>query len=42
MVAMLVLRFEFLPLEDDKMDSMAAEERIFRRPRYCHVRLRVL
>jgi len=42
MVAVLVLGFEFLPLEDEKLNSMAGEERIFRRPQVCHVRLRAL
>lgn len=42
MVAVLVLGFEFLPLEDETLNSMAGEERIFRRPQVCHVRLKAL
>lgn len=41
-VAVLVLGFEFLPLEDEKLNGMAGEERIFRRPQVCHVRLKAL
>lgn len=42
MIAVLVLAFEFLPIEDEKMNSMDAEESIFRRPIHCEIRLKVL
>lgn len=40
-IALLMLNFEFLPLSAE-LSSMAAEERLFRRPRTCHVKLRPL
>jgi len=41
MIVMLVLNFEFLALPDD-LQSMQGEERSFRQPRLCHVKLRAL
>lgn len=40
-ITLLVLSFEFLPLPEE-LSGMAAEERLFRRPRMCHVTLRPL
>lgn len=40
-IALLMLSFEFLPLPPE-LSSMAGEERLFRRPRMCHVKLRPL
>ncbi len=39
MVVMLILNFEFLPLPEE-LQSMAGVEKLFRRPKMCHVRLR--
>ncbi|KAK0615083.1 cytochrome P450 [Bombardia bombarda] len=41
LIALLVLKFEFLPLPE-KVASMEAEEKLFRRPKTCHVKLRAL
>ncbi|GAB1316313.1 hypothetical protein MFIFM68171_06523 [Madurella fahalii] len=40
-ITLMILNFEFLPLFAE-LSSMAAEERLFRRPRTCHVKLRPL
>ena len=40
-ITMIVLSFEFLPLPAEQ-SSMVAEERLFRKPRVCRVKLRPL
>ncbi len=41
MMVLLVLNFEFLPLPEE-LASMEGIEKVFRRPKMCHVRLRAL
>ena len=40
-IATIMLNFEFLPLPDE-LASMAAEEKVFRKPRMANVRLKAL
>jgi len=40
-MVVLTLSFEFLPLPEE-LDSMWADEAVFRKPEMCHVRLRAL
>ncbi|KAK3395315.1 cytochrome P450 [Podospora didyma] len=41
MIVHIILNFEFLPLPAE-LDNMAGEEKLFRGPRTCHVKLKVL
>ena len=41
MIVHLILNFEFLPLPEE-LANMAGEEKLFRGPRTCHVKLKVI